>query len=463
MRRIDEVLTVRGGRLHVEDVDCVSLAERFGTPVYVLSEDQLRRNARAFSTAFAARWSEGPVRILPSLKANFSLALRRILTEEGMGCDTFGASELTAALQTKVRPELISVNGSSKSPQLIEDAVAAGARITIDAARELPIVEAAALRLGIQATVRMRLRPDLSDLTDPSDFEADEIPMGEVSRIYKAGIPTEDVIELGRQAIASDHLHLSGVHVHLPRHRPETDMYRRMITALIALLADLVVAWDGWQPEEIDLGGGFAVPRDPTGRLLDRLADRPDLAPSVTEYAEVITSSLRAELQHHGISAQGVALEVEPGRSLYADAGIHLASVVNTKRETSPIPWRWIETDTTEMFLPDSLIEHNRWNVLVASRADAESTGPADVVGMSCGFDLMVPSVQLPELQDGEILAFLDTGAYQDASAANFNALPRPATVLVRGSEAEIIKRAETVEDVFARDLVPARLMMGGD
>ncbi len=463
MRRIDEALSVRDGRLHVEDADCVALADRFGTPLYVISEDQLRRNARAFSTAFSDRWREGPVRILPSLKANYTLALRRILTDEGMGCDTFGASELSAALRAGVPAELISVNGSSKSPQLIEDAVSAGARITIDAARELPLVEAAARGLGTRATVRMRLRPDLSNLTEPSDFEADEVPMSEVSRGYKAGIPTEDVIELGRRAIASDDVHLSGIHVHLPRHRPETDMYGRMIASLISLLAELVDAWGGWRPEEIDLGGGFAVRRDPTGRLLGRLADRPPaLAPAVEDYAEVITTTLRAELRRHGISADGVGLEVEPGRSLYADAGIHLALVVNTKRETTPIPWRWVETDTTEMFLPDSLIEHNRWNVLVASRADDPATGPADVVGISCGFDLMVPSVPLPELEDGEVLAFLDTGAYQDASAANFNALPRPATVLVRGSDAEIVKRAETVDDVFARDVVPARLT-GGD
>jgi diaminopimelate decarboxylase len=185
-------------------------------------------------------------------------------------------------------------------------------------------------------------------------------------------------------------------------------------------------------------------------------------APSIDEYAEAITTSLRSELHRQRIPARGLALELEPGRRLYADAGIHLATVVDTKRESSPIPWRWIETDTTEMFLPDSLIEHNRWDVVVASRPDAAPTGPADIVGISCGFDLMVPSEPLPELDDGEVLAFLDTGAYQDASAANFNALPRPATVLVRGSEAEIVKRAETIDDVFARDVVPQRLGGGG-
>jgi diaminopimelate decarboxylase len=154
----------------------------------------------------------------------------------------------------------------------------------------------------------------------------------------------------------------------------------------------------------------------------------------------------------------GMALEVEPGRSLYGNAGIHLARVVNVKREALPKPQRWVESDTTEMFLPDSLIEHNRWNVVVATRPDAEPIGAADIVGISCGFDVMVPSEPLPELDEGDVLAFLDTGAYQDASASNFNALPRPATVLVHGDEAELIKRAETIDDVFGRDVIPARL-----
>lgn len=459
MRRIDQALSVREGRLFLEEMACAELARRFGTPLYVVSEDQLRRNARSFRSAFATRWTEGPVRVLPSLKANYALALRHVLTQEGMGCDTFGHSELTAALGAGVPPDLISVNGTGKSAALIDDAVAAGARITIDASRELPLVERAARRLGARAIVRMRLRPDLSSLTQPTDFDPEGMPTSEAARSYKAGIPADDIVELGLRALASDVLEFSGVHVHLPRHRAETGIYRSMIASFVELIAALSDAWHGWVPREIDLGGGFAVPRDPTGRLLSRLAGRSDdLAPTIDEYAEVVTSALRTELGRRGIGAEGVALEVEPGRALYADAGIHLASVVNTKRESSPVAWRWVETDTTEMFLPDSLIEHNRWTVVPATRADDVPAGEADVVGISCGFDLMVPAVPLPEMRDGETLAFLDTGAYQDASATNFNALPRPATVLVHGAEAEVIKRAETVPDVFARDVVPERL-----
>ena len=128
---IDECLSVREGHLFMEDCDTVELATRFGTPLYVVSGNQLRRNAQRFVRVFSDRW-DGPVNILASIKANHVLALRRILSDEGVGCDTFGASELWAALSC-ASPRHSSVNGSGKSPELIEQAVATGCRITLDA------------------------------------------------------------------------------------------------------------------------------------------------------------------------------------------------------------------------------------------------------------------------------------------------------------------------------------------
>jgi diaminopimelate decarboxylase len=461
--RIDESLSVRDGRLHVEEVDVPELARTFGTPLYVLSEDQLRRNVRTFVAAFGRGWPEGVVRILPSIKANNALALWRILAREGVGCDTFGPGELHAALASGIRPDWISVNGSVKDADLIERAVAVGAKITLDAARELDLVLAAARALGRRATVRFRVRPDYEDLTQPSDFAHEEVSIREVARAYKPGIPTEELLPLGRRALASDLLDVAGIHVHLGRHRRELEMWRGMVRAYVRLIARISEAWDGWRPREIDVGGGYASSRDPTGRLLARLADRDpeDRSPAIDEVAEAMTSTLRSELIGHGVDPQGIALEVEPGRSLFSDVGIHLATVRNLKHESLPEPFTWVETDTTEMFLPDSLIEHSRWTVLVANRADQPSRQIADVVGMSCGFDVIVPQAQLPEVAVGDVLAFLDTGAYQDVVSSNFNALPRPATLLVHGGEAEIIKRAETIKDVFARHIVPDRL--GGD
>jgi diaminopimelate decarboxylase len=451
--RIDECLSVRGDHLWIEGCDAVELAGRFGTPLYVVSENQLRRNARRILSAFSSRWP-GPVRALPSIKASHVLALRRILTAEGMGCDTFGAPELWAALACGVPAELISVNGTGKSAELMDAAVSAGCRITLDAPRELDLAIAAARKHGRQARIRVRMRPDLSSLEQvASDFSVEGDSIAGVSRRYKAGIPMNELLPLGERALGAEEVDLIGVHAHFARHTRSLDAWAAMMTAYGDAVARLSSAWGGWLPRELDIGGGLPTGRDPTGKAILRLAADTGPAPSVDQYAEVITSALSKALAAHGISSAGRTLEIEPGRACYADTGIHLSRVVNVKTETGPAPVRFVELDTTEMFLIDVHLEHNRWTHIVASQASRPAAMVADLVGMSCGFDTIVPDAALPDVRPGDIVAFLDTGAYQEACAGNFNAMPRPATVLVLEGTATVVRRAETIEDVFRRDL----------
>jgi len=452
-----ESLSIRDGRLLVEGIEASSLARRFGTPLYIESEAQLRSNARRFTEALRAAWPVGPIHVLPSLKANFSLATRCILSEEGMGCDTFGAGEFSIALRCGVPPELISVNGSIKDVDLVTEAIAAGARITLDSERELDLVTEAASGLGKRARIRLRIRPDYIELDGPTDFVEDEMSVREAADAYKAGIPMSDIEAMGKRALASDDVELTGLMAHLGRHRADLDTWRGMVAAFVRSMASLSTAWGGWLPHEIDLGGGYAVRRDPTGRLIPRLAHRHEAAPSVEAYCGLLGESLRVEMEAHDLPCEGVALEIEPGRSMYADTGIHLTTVRNIKHQGGSSPRTWVETDTTEMFLIDSLIEHNRWVPLVCDRAEAPPTQTVDLVGKSCGFDVLAPSVELPDVQVGDVVAVLDTGAYADATSTNFNVLPRPATVLVNGDRAELIKRAETIQDVLRRDVIPAR------
>jgi len=457
-RRLDDCLSVRGGRLFVEGVEAAGLARAFGTPAYVISEDQLRRNARRFTRIFASRWPEGPVAILPALKANTALATRAILSREGLGCDAFGAAELWAALRAGVDPARLSVNGSIKDAALLEAALGAGAKITLDSVEEWALVRDVATRMDVAARIRIRVRPVVDDRTSTSDLFDEEVPLGRAVADYKAGIPTEDLLAVEPAWVGDERVRLVGAMVHFARHTASPEAWASMTRAFAATVAHVSSAWGGWTPAELDLGGGLPTPRDPTGRLLSRLSSRTGDAPTLETFADAITGSLREGLREQGLPVEGVTLEIEPGRGLYADAGIHLATVRHVKRETRPEPRTWVEVDSSEAFLPDSLIEHNRWRVVAATRADEEPGIVADVVGRSCGFDVMAPAVRLPAVEPGDVLAFLDTGAYQDAASSNFNAMPRPATVLVTGDGAEVVKRAESVDDVFRRDLVPSRL-----
>jgi diaminopimelate decarboxylase len=420
-----------------------------------MSEDQLRRNVKAFQAEFQRGWPDGPVVVMPSIKANYGLALRRILTEEGAGCDTFGPGELHAALSTGVPPDLISFNGSSKTEELLFRAVSAGARVTLDSTREVELVIAAAQSAGPTAKVRLRVRPDF-DVKARSDFYPGPVSVRTAASMYKPGIATEDLAGAARRLLAAPGIELTGVMMHAGRHTTNLRVWSRMMQRYVEVIGRLREASGGWEPREIDIGGGFAVPRDPFGRSDQRRVAAPN-APSIAQYAQTITRALRKELRRIGMST-ALRLEIEPGRSIYGNAGIHLASVTNIKHQRSPVELTWVETNTSDSFLPDVNLERNRWTVCVAGRAAERATIVADVVGISCNFDVIVPAAHLPDVHLGDVLAFIDTGAYQDANATNFNALPRPATVLVTGDRSEIVKRAETIEDVFRRDLIPERL-----
>ena len=441
---IDRALSIRNGHLWIEGCDTVELAGQFGTPVYIVSEDQLRRNVKEIRSVLENAW-RGPVQVLPSIKANLSLALRRILNSEGTGCDCFGQSELHAALTTGVSPELISVNGSSKDALIVETAIEAGARITLDSPREYDLVVQTARRLNKRATIRLRLRPDYRGLGEPSDFFP-ELSIRTAADHYKPGVGTADAAEIGKRALTEPSVNLTGLMVHLGRHSARSEVWASMAGTFADLVVDLCRGWSGWRPRELDIGGGFPAPRDPTSPVREP-------APTIDLTAGVAARALRERLSERGLDPRGITLEAEPGRSLFADTGIHLARVRNIKAQTDPTAWRWIETDTTEMFLADLLIEHARFTPLVADRVDDAPAMRADITGISCGFDVLASQVQLPRVSVGDVIAFLDTGAYQDAVASNFNALPRPGTVLVTGDKARWIKRPETIADVFARDV----------
>src|SRR6476646_5991405 len=211
----------------------------------------------------------------------------------------------------------------------------------------------------------------------------------------------------------------------------------------------------GWTPREIDLGGGYSYPGDPTGRAL-RAA--PADTPSPADYAAAVAGGLDEGLRASGVDPSGIALEIEPGRAVYGSAGAHLSTVLNVKRQAAPVPRVWVGCDSSEVLLSDTGWEHSRWEPVCAEPV----TGPdreVDVVGVSCGFDTMTPGARLPDgVAAGDVIAFLATGAYEETLAGNFNSMPRPASVLVSGDRAELVRRAEMLSDVTRRDRLPRRL-----
>jgi diaminopimelate decarboxylase len=344
--------------------------------------------------------------------------------------------------------------------------------------------------------VRLRLKPTISGFIDHSDFAAEGlVPTDVAALVYKGGLAFDDVVALGRRIMAMEHVELVGIHEHHGRHHRSTRYWEEQMRSFAQDIGRVCQALGGFQPQELDIGGGFAVPRDPfnavtdyteplqlgalfalskgmnllgsavryrvMARLIDTIGTEPNQtpAPSIEDYAGACTRTLRQELPKNGIDTGGLMLQLEPGRAIHGDAGIHLTTVRGIKRLTTPIRWKLVIVDTTEFWFTGGRYEHHLHDYVFANKTDAPLVDKADVVGRSCYGDRLMPTVPIPEVEVGDILALFDTGAYQEVSMSNFNAIPRPATVLVTGDRVSVIRRRETEEDVFRRDVMPEHLM----
>lgn len=455
MKQISESLSIQDGRLLFESCDVTRLAEKFGTPLFVISEGHLRSNLRRYKTAFEQYWPEGHVRIMPALKACPILAIRRVLSDEGCGCDVFGPGELEGALRGGVDPSAISVNGSIKDRSIIRHAIDVGARIVLDSPKELELCEEEAASLDKMARVMFRIKPFMSELETTSDFVPDA-DIREMTQMIKYGIPTSEVLPMGPRAMELAHIDPIGIHVHMGRHSKKMEVWQSWVRHCVLLTKRLSNSMDGWVPQEVDFGGGFPSFPDKDTDVYVQGYD----GPSIEEYAKGITESFRNAMREVSMDPSGITIEVEPGRGLHCDTGIHLTTVHNIKEETENRPRNWVEMDTSEVFLGvPGFNEKPPFDFIFANKADYATEVITDMVGQTCNAELLFNQVRTPVLEEGDVVALLNTGSYIEPMAANFNALPRPGTVLVCGDQAELIKRHETVDEVFSRDVIPDRLV----
>jgi len=165
-----DALSIRDGRLFIEELDASDLVERFGSPIFVFSETQLRTNLRRIRAAFADGWPDGPVDVLPAFKANPMLATRHILSEEGAGADIYSPEELDGVLRTGVDPALVSVNGGGKPREHLRRCIEAGVRITVEDVHEIDRIQEIAAELGMTAMIRFRAKSIVPNLWRRTDF-----------------------------------------------------------------------------------------------------------------------------------------------------------------------------------------------------------------------------------------------------------------------------------------------------
>jgi len=405
-----QTTAVQDGELEVGGIRASALAERFGTPLVVYDEETLLANARAYNEAAP------DALLLYSLKAFPNVAILRLLAAEGYGADVSTLGELAFARHAGIPGDQTVVHGNNKSDEELRAAAEAGVRfVVLDALDEVELAAAA----GVQR-VLIRITPGIDADTH------EKIRTAHIGS--KFGLPPDQALQAIERARTAG-LEVAGVHLHIgsqlldPRAGLET----------VDWLKDF--ASRGWVPEVVDLGGGLGI------RYVED--ERP---PAIREFVATLLARL-----NDGWPGTPPQVVLEPGRSIVGPAGITLYRVGVVKQASRDLTYVAVDGGMSDN--PRPQLYGARYEALLANRADEEPAGTYRVAGKHCeSGDVLIEGARLPEPRRGDLLAVPSTGAYTLSMGSNYNAVPRPAAVLVRDGEARVIRRRETLDDLLRLD-----------
>lgn len=413
--------------------DAVALAREFGTPLYVLDEDLMRRNCREYRETLRQFCGDRALALFAS-KALCTLHTARVAAEEGLGADAVSGGEIYTLRKAGFPMDKVYFHGNNKSPEEIDLAMDSGVGyFVVDNRDELERVSAAATRRGLVQKILFRVKPGVDCHTH------DYIKTGQIDSKFGVALETGEAFALHRYAASLPGVRVEGVHCHIGSQIFEIEPFLEALRRMMALVARL--RKELHMPAEIlNLGGGFGI-----------RYESEDDPPALRDYMRAITDTLRREAERLAIEAP--FLVFEPGRAIVGAAGVTLYTVGSVK--VIPGVRTYVAVDGGMSDNPRYALYQARHPALVADRAGDAPLGPVTIAGKCCeSGDLIAENVPLPAVHAGDTLAVLVTGAYNYSMASNYNRLPRPAMVALRGDEKKIIVRRETYEDVVGHDVL---------
>jgi diaminopimelate decarboxylase len=400
------------------------LAERYGTPLYVYSATSIRQRYQQFDEAFAACEHT----ICYSVKANSNLSILKLLASLGAGFDIVSGGELHRVLQAS-RKSAARVVFSGVGKLAAEIDLALHTKIllfNVESPSELQLLNARATHLRRTAHFAVRVNPDVDAQTHPY------ISTG--LHEHKFGVPMPEAPELYRQARASRYLKSAGVSVHIGSQITDVEPFREAMQRVASLVRSL--RHDGHDIRYVDAGGGLGISyaKNPRSKFSSRLK----------AYAAAIVRPLQR---------LGVHVLLEPGRSIIGPAGALLTLVVYRKRNDGK-QFLIVDAAMNDLMRPSLYGAHHEIVPVIIDPTD-DAISKVDVVGPVCETgDFFARNRELPPVEEGDLLAILDAGAYGMALASNYNTRPRAAEVLVDSVRAKLVRKRETIRDLMAPEKV---------
>lgn len=423
------------GHLVVGGCDAVELAERFGTPLYVVDEQRVRENYRRFHRAFAKRWPS--VLVCYALKANSNLGICKVLQSEGAGAEVSSGNELRNALKVGVPGDRIVFNGNYKTNPELELAITNNVLINVDNFQELETVERVAFRTGKKARIGFRVNPDVKAPTHPY------IATGLRESKFGFDVASGQALNAYKLASRMKNIEVVGIHSHIGSQILDAAPFEEEAKRLMALVVEVRDEFDIFL-QFVGFGGGLGVPYKPEDR---------ELQPE--QVAERVVGVIERVVKEKDLPKP--TLVFEPGRYIIADASVLLAKVCHTKHRPGMPDWVAVDAGMNALIRPALYGAYH--HIEIANRITEKNSKLFNVAGPLCeSGDFLGKHRKLPPVKPRDLAVIFDVGAYGLAMSSQHTAQPRPAMVLVNSGKAEIVRERETYRDLTRLDRIPSWL-----
>lgn len=425
-------IQTQDGTLYFAGHNTVQLAQKYGTPLYLMDETRIRENCRMYLRAFRKHFGETARPLYASKAASFK-RMYEIMRSEGMGVDVVSAGEIHTAVRAGFPMEQAYFHGNNKTDAEIQYAIEQGVGYFVaDNHEELDAINCIAGALGKQQRVLLRLTPGI----DPHTYEA--VATGKVDSKFGAAIETGQAETLFQYTRTLPNVTLVGFHCHVGSQVFDEDVFERAGQIMLEFVA-LLQSRYGFATQQLDLGGGYGVRYCESDKQVD-----------IEQRIGEVASSLKASAAALGIPLPTILME--PGRSIVADAGMTLYTVGTVKR--IPGYKNYVSVDGGMTDNPRYALYSSAYTVCAAGRMDEPPVLQCDVVGRCCeSGDIIQPNVTLPDVQRGDLLAVCTTGAYNYSMASNYNRVARPPVVVLTPERDTLAVRRETLEQLTENDI----------
>ncbi len=420
------------GNLSIGGCDVADLAERYGTPAYIMDEDEIRGNCRVYNKAMREYYG-GNGLVLYASKALCCKYIYRIMKEENMGVDVVSGGELYTALKAGFPAEKIYFHGNNKTVDEISMALKNGVgRIVVDNIFELHVLNKIAGELGKTADILFRIKPGIDAHTHSF------VQTGQIDSKFGVALETGEAEEIIKTADGLQNINVVGVHCHIGSQIFELAPFELAAEKMMNFIGDLKDKYS-IEIKELNLGGGYGIKYTESDTPID-----------YDKYIQAVSKVVRGISEKRNIPLPFIVME--PGRSITAEAGLTVYKAGAVKH--IPGVRTYISVDGGMGDNPRYILYQSEYEAVRVYDPLAEKNMTATIAGKCCeSGDILIKNAKLPNIKEGDLIAVLATGAYNYSMASNYNRIPRPPIVMVSGGEARLAVKRESYDDLIANDL----------